>query len=107
MKTWLSYEEEIQKADSPGKIQCKCRAAFRADSPELCDRWGAQREVRGFLKRRPHRFRFPAKHARDPMVFLASPHRVPASSCLCETGRSDVPPARGTGGFPKAQARGY
>lgn len=41
MKTWLSYEGDVQKAGNPGKIHCK-KFTQRTDSPQLCDCWGAQ-----------------------------------------------------------------
>lgn len=80
-KTWLSYEREVRKADSPGGICCKYRAAFWADSSKLCDLRSAQREACGSLKRHPHRFHFLAMCMQDPVVFLASTDQAPAISC--------------------------
>lgn len=107
VQTWLSYKEEVEKADSPGKVHCKCRAAPWAGFPELCVCWVLEGRLMVSLKGTHRDFISLQCECTTLWHLLASLPHVPASSCLSETRRSDVLPAWGSLNFPKTQACGY
>lgn len=106
MKTWFNYEGEAQKSDNAGKIHCKKNHTgdwFSWAEISVC--WGTQRLVVS-LKGTHTDFISLQCMLMTPWCFWQVPI-VPASSCVCETQRSDVLPVWGAWSFPEAEAWRY